>query len=698
MKKILFNTLSLVLILSIILQGCSDSVPAVKPVESLEEAEEISSEAEEADVVLISDILNKSGTFTDDETKEEIPYCYRIPEIMSQSQDAERINKEIQQTVLKIAQSALLDIKSGNSPKERYINYETSFKDDIVSIVIDGDLSQKYIYNFDFAEEKALSSTELLNALKIEEEDFNKSLKSSVLNLFDDGDDDVKEKAASLSKKNLSLHNIDVYLSNETLNARVPVSEKDGTVYNEYISVDPFSESTFKEVSCGNLKARLKGNKAEIIFLEGKNLNISDTIEFDTPYAVEGLFSTYNDIYLFKDDKSSIPALFLLSDEGEIAFCDIPSSALCTNRFFAEDKIAGLKGITSLEQGEKSGRKTVFAVNKDGERIDIYDSLVAFRLFRTEEMTEDALWAADEGNCILSFKESGMTLKVSDSDDLYEGTFFFSGLTEKGYVFPFMMENKSKDKLSGFITVPYDMEENEYQNIVITFADSEKDSSLTFYEYSEFEENPSKISVYEELSGTWVSADKKTSLTLANDKSAVFTIQNEQQDGKTIYEGTWKADENLLSLSLEFSSGQSFEKNNHMIDYLEGSYTYIKGLNSTLVITPDKKAFPLAESQKIIRTFPEIFKLLHTGDEDIENEESEDMEDLKESAVEYAVSQGIKANSADLSAKTDEGILIRVYLSDEESERTKAWYMIDPETKKGKNLFNKKSVDLNSLI
>ncbi len=692
MKKALLKALSLILILTFIFKGCNESVPVKAPEELKEQSQSHKTESEE-EVSLISDMLNESGSFKEPKTNKDIPYSYRIPEIMSDSPDAERINREIENTVLKTAKSALLDIRSKNSPKEKYIDYEATFKDDIVSIVIDGDIPQKYIYNFDFSKNKALSSSELLTALNIEEEDFTKSLKSSVLNLFD-ADEGVKEKAASLSKKNLSLQNVDVYLHDEALNAKVLVSKGGGNILNEYIMVNPLSENILKEVVCKNVSAKLEENRAEITFLEKDEQNMSSLLELNTPYEVEGLFDTYRDIYLFDDEHSENLALFLISDEGEITFCDIFSSAKCGNRFFAEDKIGGLKGVTALRQGEISGRKTVIASKENGEETDLYEHILSSRLFKTEEMTKDTLWLSDDGNYTLCFDEYNISLKSKDSELSSEGSFFFSGLTEKGYTFPFVLQGENESS-GGFITIPYEMGQRQYQNIVLTFITEEKEASVTFFEYSKAALDIADCDV---LCREWISADKKSSLSLANDRSAVFWAKDETKGQESIYKGSWRADDSSFSLSLEFSDGQPFEKNGHRLDYLDGSYSYMTGDESSLIIIPEKDAFPLAESQKIIKTFPEIFFIKSELNLSKKQEEAEQIEKLKKSAVEYAISQGIKANSADIAKKTAEGVLIRVYLSEDDNEKTKAWYMINPETKKGRNFLNQKTVELNSLI
>ena len=719
-----FKKLISVLILSLILTSCQDeSVQEQKEIlsilpESISESESLPEKSAVSedntdiprvyDDSLIGIIMDEKADFIHPVTNTSIECHYRIPKLLSDSHDAQRINSEIKKLIGDAAETSLSEAKKNNEPPFRKIEYRTFWQDSVVSLIIECqspfDSLKRAIYNYDFAGEKEVNAKEMLSILAIDEEDFLYELKSSALNTFDEKFEGEENRAAVVSKNNLNLNNIDIYIDNGVLTARVLINNTSGggfyNAYNEITLPDEYNAE--KEISRGLVKARLCDNKITLTFnsLENYNGLASPSLKSDEAYTVEGLSGKITDIYLSGNKK--LPGLFILDDMGNVSFCDIASCAKSGDRFIAYNKLPQLKNIVSFKESD-----SVYAVDEEENRFDALYQAMEKEKFKAEEMNLYTVWTTEDNKYRITFYpegEDGAPLLFENSEDGYfcEGSFFYAGMTEDGCAFPMSFYTDEGIIGGGLLTIPYEPAEARYgdNDFYISFSPYEEtlllpenNKSLKFSLHLAMDGTRPKTSTLKHLRGDWVSTDGQISLKLGDGNSAVYEVKNADGTVKMRCEGTWRnKDYNILSLSLQYAEGEDNKEEKPF----DGSYDYIKGYDGGLVLIPHDGAFPLTDIQKMNRHLPEIF--YPEGAERIPYENEEKTEDIKKAVIECAQSTGIKANTAEIIVSTDPGLLVRAFYKDEAGERTKAWYVVDPGTMTGKNLGNKQSIDFKSYL
>ena len=722
MKKTSFKTLTSVLVLSLILTSCQDAPVKedkeikAAPAESVSASdtqteESTSSEDTEPapkvfDDSLIGSFLDEKAEFLHPVTNTSIECHYSVPKLLSESDDAKRINSEIKKLIGDAAEASLAEIKKNTEPVLRKISYRTSWSGSVVSLVIECespyDSMKRAVYNFDFESEKEVSAKEMLSHLGVNEENFLYRLGSEALSDFSEKFTGEENRAAVISKNNLNLNNIDVYLDNGVLTARVLIgSTGDGGFYNSYIELTaPEVNETIKEETLGLTTAKLENNKITLTFnsLEQYKDLASPLLKSGEAYEVKGLFGNIQDFYLSRNKK--LPCLFILDDMGKVSFCDISASAKSGTEFIAYNALPQIENIVSFKESD-----TVYAIDAEGESFDVLSAALEKENWRAEEMNFYTVWTTEDQKYRITFfpeGETGVPVLFENSEDGYfcEGSFFYAGITEDGCSFPMTFHNDDGSLGGGLLTIPYEPAEKRYgdNDFYVSFTLNEETPSLPangtsikFTQYLAMDGTSPHTSTLKHLRGSWLSTDGLTSLKLNDGNSAVYEVREPDGTVKTHCEGTWrKKDFDILTLSLKCADDEDEEKS------LDGSYDYIKGLEGSLVLIPHDGAFPLTDIQKMNKHLPEIF--YSEGAERVPYEEAENGEDIKKAVIACAQSTGIKANTAEIIADTDTGLLVRAFYKDESGERTKAWYIVDPETMSGKNMGNKQSVDFKSYL
>lgn len=131
-------------------------------------------ELKETDNPRILELLNVSGTYSDGFNMEH--YHYRIPQFNADSEDAEALNKRIEDDLSEIIDQEIANILGGYSLVTNSVMYDVFEYGNITAIVVPvpypNDCMDYLTYTYDFKDNKEITNTDLLTMSGLTEEGF----------------------------------------------------------------------------------------------------------------------------------------------------------------------------------------------------------------------------------------------------------------------------------------------------------------------------------------------------------------------------------------------------------------------------------------------------------------------------------------------------------------------------------------------
>lgn len=179
--KIIAVTLSFVLAFSALFIGCKDGNIIDDPTPNNPSQQSASSsepptKGEPKKEIQVVDAFSESGKFTPSGADTEYSYEYRIPRIEDDSEDARKINKEIEDNFLPLAKKQIEQVKQDGYWDFLTINWRTEKSDDSISIIIKGDNGMSYVdyvtYCYNTETETRLTPEKLLEKFNLTKEEY----------------------------------------------------------------------------------------------------------------------------------------------------------------------------------------------------------------------------------------------------------------------------------------------------------------------------------------------------------------------------------------------------------------------------------------------------------------------------------------------------------------------------------------------
>ena len=197
-------------------------------------------ELKDTDHPRIMEILDFRGMYTDS-VNNEGSYSYQIPQFRAESDSAKSLNKRIVDEILPYVEDEIRRMSGGSSLLHYGIHYEITEFEDIVSILIKipypNDGLAFYVYNYDFAKDKEITSAEILAIKGMTEEAFieaaHKLQREDLDRFFDNIPDEDKGEYLDILKEANELTKADspMYLDeNGTLNAIIHYLDGTGEI------------------------------------------------------------------------------------------------------------------------------------------------------------------------------------------------------------------------------------------------------------------------------------------------------------------------------------------------------------------------------------------------------------------------------------------------------------------------------------
>lgn len=409
--------------------------------------EEILPEEQEEEAYIATEAYHEEGTFTTG-YGEQVRYCFSVPELIRESDDAERINEEISEKVMTPVKKSVKQLENGEWPEYSECSWKCCRSGSVLSLVIElrNDYGDKeiYVYNYNPKEDRQVTNEEVLEEKGLSVPEYLRILRCTAADRFDNN-------IAAFASEGGSLWNSPVYemrqrsVSGENLNLSVPVYPDDkgrlhavvkletpagGGIHTvDLILPSDWSLSEEKIIEESGMICKLEENRVTVLFSEecaDFPRLAGSGIEKDIPYEIHGLYGFYTDLAIGYPGNCGFPYLLLMDRNGRVSFCDIYQAIYCggPDTVTAVGPIDGADRISEIEQGSETG-EFVLAAESD---------LGSF-FYHTEYLSEDG----GEVNINPSYGELTIVNRETGYDD--RGFILYGGMTEEGMIYQFYTDN-----------------------------------------------------------------------------------------------------------------------------------------------------------------------------------------------------------------------------------------------------------------
>lgn len=190
--KLFTLTLSFLMIFSALLTGCDGSKKPINEIESTsEQAIQATSEQQTDKVeseIQVVDTFSKSGKYTPLDFGSELEYSFSIPRLVDESEDAKKINADIEKIYLTLAKKQLELIEKNEWADCLKIEWSIERSRQTLNIIIRADnglsFTEYSVYNYDTKSQKELTKEALLEAFKLSKEEYIASVVTAAEKFF----------------------------------------------------------------------------------------------------------------------------------------------------------------------------------------------------------------------------------------------------------------------------------------------------------------------------------------------------------------------------------------------------------------------------------------------------------------------------------------------------------------------------------
>ncbi len=469
---------------------------------------------------LIDEYISKKGSYTDS-YGEKYEYDYKVPRVKHDTEDAKRINSDIEKDIENKIKD-VIENKSSGEINYTSVSWKSYWNGSVLSLVVNkkyigGEVEDNLVFNYDFANGKRFSKKELLEHIGMSEEDFIRRGKEQVVKQIDNyyvavNEDWAREekaikefyssvmpiRALNISKVKLSDEKLKLYVDNGKLMMYCDSYYKEKPfAFNDLYAIPSADEKPVdKEFKFEFITAKLKDNKVTLVFEDNKDYseNIKSVLfnginkssfDFSKQYEVKGLYSQYKDLFLATMGTQNMPYLFLVTNRNTVEVVDIARAmsydTLCGF------PIVGISDVKRLYSAEGTNGNSVFAENNAGNSYDLYkwidmsrNTVIDIAAYEKGIRSEEVKHVVGNGGEYysaynLKFKDGKLNCADVSLDVGVEingkGWYEFIGMNEDGlcYAYNFRYEDSGEEQI-GSLVMRYDVEEVESLNEVVIAA------------------------------------------------------------------------------------------------------------------------------------------------------------------------------------------------------------------------------------
>ena len=412
------------------------------------------------------------------ENGDEMHISAHLPQLNADSEDAQAINRSIEGTYVHLTNFS--DDELGKYfGGDVTVSWESRWYGDIVSLVIleeQIDASPHYsVFHYDFAQEKELSSEDMIAQLGASESDYAVSLTRAAVQTFDGmfagGSTGTGEGLTLLRAKTAGA-------AAEGVNSTPFCVDEDGSVTafaTIFVPADAGWTERPVEVSLdcsakpltasdGTVTASIAADSSVTVRFEqraGVDLSRYGVV-YGKDYPVSGCFGRYEKLFVGSIGPDYAPYLFLLTEQHTVEYASLLSGAdldalicggVCYDIGTAEAPV-----IVDFASGKDAmGFDTVFAVDKAGKRYDLSSAASKLGAFVPPDLTGSWETEENEGTryALHIYSDTVAGLEIDEANAAegvfvpYTGFMGFLGMNEDGLVYRYTVTGPDGNDVTG---------------------------------------------------------------------------------------------------------------------------------------------------------------------------------------------------------------------------------------------------------
>ena len=420
-----------------------------------------------------------------------------VPQLVCYSPDAAYINYELAAMYAaefrEYEDSPEIEPQQDEGSPDTYINWDAYWYGDCVSLVVfryDGGLDPGYSrgWCFDFATEKQVSVTEMLQRMGLDPDAVQQQMLRGAMQTFDRRMAQGGYYEGLLSGGNLASMRMNTLENNQLDDLCLLLPEQDRLVLRGGCSspagsgwrqldveiplqaADPQPQTVLTD-TYGSASVQLEGTQGTITLRRTPETAAWDTdygirLEQDRTFPILGIYNEYLDVCIGELGASFHPVVYLLTKDGVVEYVDVLRCLMFGNALVCQDPIYIANNGVALE---RSGKEVILH-QEDGSVLELAPLTAEWN---AQEIPSEAVGAFnDMGDNQFDWMDVGsdgsVQMGVQDNNVFYQGYADYLGVVPEGMVLGFFT-NETPDGIPGvtFVAaVKYDLY-NETLNLTM---------------------------------------------------------------------------------------------------------------------------------------------------------------------------------------------------------------------------------------
>lgn len=434
--------------------------------------------------------------------------------------------EDMHNTMQKAAKDGQITAEEFDETQWVQTNYECYWNGSMVSVVIYStsyydELTRYNVYNYDFASGVQQSSDDLLAIKGISEEQFMEELRRAAVYELDrqmgqfyqfdmplEGDDVLyanvmdenvqrmygdylKVRARTIYEDNID-EDVQIYMDEQGELQVITHMYSMGQYGDMDVVLSPKAwENNSVRADEGDLLSVVSKDDGMYltIYRDDWSEAVHDempTFEYAKDYRINGLFKNYIDARISWVGNGQQPYILLLSDDGMVSYVDV-WAGIASEYFCGVEPLWGLEGLESFIDDENGG---VIALNANKQSVDVEDALYTMLFGRYDNFEMDMLYLGDVSRYsatvnhqeagkavayeeLIGFKDENYPMFIRESyvaEDYTGGSqlghISFNGMTEKGMVYTFVLEEDDRETRGTMALNTYHFWDEIYSDVV----------------------------------------------------------------------------------------------------------------------------------------------------------------------------------------------------------------------------------------
>ena len=411
-----------------------------------------------------------------------------VPQLVCDGPDAAYINEEL--AAMYAADFRQYEDSSDAEPQQdegspdTYINWDAYWYGDCVSLVVfryDGGLDPGYSrgWCFDFATEKQVSVTEMLQRMGLDPDAVQQQMLREAMQTFDRHMAQGGYYEGLLSGGNLASMRMNTLENNQLddlclllpeqnrLVLRGGCSSPAGSGWRELDveiplqAADPQPQTVLTD-TYGSASVQLEGTQGTITLRRTPETAAWDAdygirLEQDRTYPILGIYNEYVDVCIGEIGASFHPVVYLLTKDGVVEYVDVLRCLISGNVLVCQDPIYIANQGVALE---RSGKEVILH-QEDGSVLELAPLTAEWNM---QEIPSEAVGAfndmSDNQFDWMDVESNGcVQMGVQDNNVFYQGFADYLGVVPEGMVLG-ISASETEDGMSGItfvVAVKYDL-------------------------------------------------------------------------------------------------------------------------------------------------------------------------------------------------------------------------------------------------